>query len=167
MKTLIDFSLFQYKWIEINQDNETFTYKTDENTAKKINHELFDTFKKLNASENILNDLFGKRNNHEVREAKQRDIILKIFKSFGFKDEYIDEYIGSNSIYQTKTKGERRLFYIIETLKLPKNDKTIILKPLFLDINHVIYNNEHFPKKFQVCVVCLEKECHEQINQIY
>lgn len=167
MTTLIDFSLFQYKCIEINQGNEIFTYKTDENTAKKINRELFDTFKNLTTTRNIINDLFGKKNNHEVRESKQRDLILNIFKSFGFKDGYIDQYIGSNSIYQTKTKGERRLFYLIETLDLPKNDKKIILKPLFLDVNHVIYNNEHFPKNFQVCVVCLEKKCHKQINQIY
>lgn len=164
MTSLIDFSLFQYKCIEINQGDEFFTYKTDENTAKKINHELFDTFKRLTTSENILKDFLNKTNNHEVKQLKQKNFILKIFKSFGFKDLYINQYIGNNSIYQIKTNGERRLFFIIKNIELIKKDKIIIIKPLFLDVNHVIYNNEHFQKNFQICSVCLEKKCRSEIN---
>ncbi|MBE4704009.1 hypothetical protein [Spiroplasma platyhelix] len=159
MKALIDFSLFQYKCIKSNKGSEIFTYKTDENSVKKINQELFDFLKQISETNTILKTLFNKKNDHEVKSLEKRNLIIDIFKDFGYKDEFIDQKIGNASIYQTKTKSERRLFFILENKEITKKEKIIIIKPLFLDINHVIYNNPRFQKIFNTCLICWKTKC--------
>lgn len=158
MNAVISFSLFQYKCIEINQGEELFTYKTDEKTAKKVTQELFDIFKILTDSEKIIKELFSERHSHKVNLEK-RNLILKIFKNFGFKEPYIDQYIGDSVIYQKQTKGKTRLFFIIETKKITEKELLRIIKPLFLDVNHVIYNDPSYQKNFHTCAVCWQQKC--------
>lgn len=160
MKPLISFSLFQYKCIEFIKDQEIFTYKTDSKVVTEINKEFFSCLQNLNNSENILRDLFSKKNSHSVKETEKINLIIKIFESFGFKNAYIEQYIGSRPIYQIKIKSERRLFFILETKEIDSKEKIIIIKPLFLDINHVIYNDKRFPKTFNTCLICWKTKCN-------
>lgn len=159
MKALIDFSLFQYQCIKSEKGSETFTYKTDENAAKKINQEIFNLLKQITKVDDIKQLLFSTKHDHEVKDLQKRNLILNIFKDFGHKNEFIDQKIGNTPIYQRKISGERRLFFITERKEINKKEEIIIIKPLFIDVNHVIYNNPKFQKKFNRCSVCLEKKC--------
>jgi len=97
MTALINFSLFQYKCIETKKDGATFTFKTDKNQVKKIIKDFFDFLKEFTKSKNIMKDFPREQTHfHPIKNLEKRDLILKIFQKFGYKSEFIDQYLGDS-----------------------------------------------------------------------
>lgn len=165
MTALINFSLFQYKCIETKKDGATFTFKTDKNQVKKIIKDFFDFLKEFTKSKNIMKDFPREQTHfHPIKNLEKRDLILKIFQKFGYKSEFIDQYLGdSPNIWQIKTNSEIRLFFLKED-KVQGIENYCIIKPLFLDINHAIYNEKQIAKNFNICLICWEKRCVNTIS---
>lgn len=155
MRTFLDFSLFQYKCINFDKNDIHFTYKSKESRVKQLNKDFFYYLNEISLSTNFAGDFMYKSHNHPIDNEK-KELIFKILKRFGVSDDNIEQKYDSTLIWQIKIKNSVRLFFIID--KIPNSSNSII-KPILLDINHVIYNDSKFSKKYELCWVCYDKKC--------
>lgn len=157
MRVIIDWSLYNknkkciYYEIDYNK-NRIFTYKTNNEINNNINKELSKFIKKLEKNKNI--NKFYLKKNISHKDIKHRELICDILEEFGNDKEWIWQKIYENNIYQVEVWKQTRMFFICEE----KIDK-IIINPLFLDLNHVIFYNNNFTKEYNICWICNEKKC--------
>lgn len=130
MGYLIDFSLFVYDYIYINNEKCKFTYISDSKRYHEIIADFFKKMNKISINDKFINDLL---NNNKVKEENNFHDIKSIHKEkiayvLSEKNNDIDwlqqNIIDSYNIFQIK-----------------------IIKPLFLDINHLIYPDKKKEKK--------------------
>lgn len=154
MKVIIDKSLFKEKCIfyEIDYENKIiFTFKTDDKIVNKISKEFDDFINRMKKWKNInkFNSNFVSHN-----DIKHRQLIYDILEELGINEELMLQEIYENLIYKKEVWGQVRMFFLCEN-----TTEKIIIKPLFLDLNHVIYNDNKFNKKYDICWICKQKNC--------
>lgn len=135
-----------------------YTYKTDKNLVKKIIKTYFDNFITISKNNRFHNEISKGKHNHFVSDL-QKENLSYIFKEFNYNDEWISQNIISANIFQCGLSGNKpRLFFSVIN---DNNLGIFIITPLFLDLNHAIYNskNKNYDNKYDICLICNEKRC--------
>lgn len=154
MKVIIDKSLFKEKCIfyEIDyEDKIIFTFKTDDKIINKISKKFDYFIIQIKKWKNI-----NKFNSNFVsdKDIKHRRLIYEILEKLGIDEDLMEQEIYENLIYKIEVWEQIRMFFLCEN-----TTEKIIIKPLFLDLNHVIFNDNNFIKKYDICWICNQKNC--------
>ena len=93
-----------------------------------------------NESSNILSDITKGKNLHFHRIKGKDEVLRKIFKEYNFREQFIDELLEGDCLYQFEIPylngSPRVIFQKIEN----------IISVLFIDTNHHIYSNKQKQK---------------------
>ncbi|WP_198049710.1 hypothetical protein [Spiroplasma sp. hyd1] len=154
MKVIVDSSLYKENCIfyEIDYENKIiFTFKTDDKIVNKITKKYNDFINKMKKGKNI-----NKLNSNFVsnKDIEHRRLIYEILGRLGIDEDLIEQEIYENLIYKIEVWKQIRMFFLCEN-----TIEKIIIKPLFLDLNHVIFNDNNFIKNYNICWICKEKIC--------
>lgn len=154
-------------------DYNGFTYRTDVKKIPAILKAFTKSLEMMENSKNFVADFITNermKHRHPVEdEAKRRlkKIYAKGLKEVGLDDiliaKLIKQGVGQGGIYQCELIGthQYRMFYLFEDRE--ENDKLqlFLIRPLLLDLNHMIYPPKH--KKFDhvqnFCLACLKTNC--------
>ncbi|MCL8209823.1 hypothetical protein [Spiroplasma attinicola] len=135
MKFLIDFSWFYYQCKNFRyKGNLEFTYATDLDIQglQDVNKIVINTLKSMSKDESFFESRTTEDKFHKI-ELQERQILGRILKDYGEEESNIQQnIIECEYIYQIKIKdNKRRLFFIFDK-------EHSIIKPLIIDLNHLI-----------------------------
>ncbi len=161
MGYFIDFSLFIYDCIYINNEKCKFTYISDSKDYKNIISDFLKKIVKMSINNKFIDDLLTdnkvkeENNFHDIQFIQREKIAHILSQKNNDKDWLQQNIIDCYNIFQIKINNyeKRKLFFILDL-------KNKIVKPLFLDINHLIHLNKKKEKnnKYKICLVC-DKLC--------
>lgn len=141
MNYLIDFSLFYYKCGDLYKDTELkFSYYTDLDISnlQDIIRQMINMFTDICNQLNYFDKLTEKEHNFHSLEIQHKKNIGLLYEA-SQTQEWIQQHIlDCDFIYQRNIKdNKRRIFFILD-----REQK--IIKPLILDLNHLIYNDKKY-----------------------
>ena len=158
----INYKNFLFKCVNLpsGKNDYKFTYKTEAKRLPTIFRAFFDLMQEFCNSQNFNQD-FEKSNRrlHAVEKQPQINLIEKIYKKCGYNQKQVSELTQNSVISQIELKDKKsRLFFIKEI-----NNNDLVIKPLFIDANHLIYSDEgkdnQHDNKYGPCLVCHKTDC--------
>lgn len=163
MKFGIDLSWFYYQCKNFHYENKLeFTYATDLNIygLQDINRIVINTLKQMSKNEKFFANLNTEDKFHKV-DLNKRQILGRILKDYGEDEKNIQQnIIDCDYIYQIQIKdNKRRLFFIFD-------QEHNVIKPLIIDLNHLIYKMHKFKNHYQNCLICFKtySNCNRKLK---
>lgn len=121
---------------------------------------MFDMFKKICNELDYFDKLNEKHHFHSLELCYRKNISL-LYENTETEEWIKQNILDCDFIYQRNIKDEkRRIFFILD-----KNNK--IIKPLFLDLNHLIIPMKKYKNTFLNCFICRRtlKNCQEKLKE--
>jgi len=160
----INYKNFLFKCVNLpnGKNDYEFTYKTEGNRIATIIAAFFELMKEFGNSKNFKQDFEkSQRNFHAVEAQHQINLIEKIYEKCGYNEKQVNELTQNSVIFQIVLKDKKtRLFFLKE---VSANNSDLVIKPLFIDANHLIYSDEgkdnQHDNKYGPCLVCHKTAC--------
>lgn len=163
MKFTIDFKYFIFECLHFKfTDGSIFSYKTSNNKFYGTFSEFLRELKWI-CSKCLDLKCIGKDKNRmpmPVLKKEKLDKIRMIYENSEHGANTFDQIVNNelahsvSAIWKLRLHKGSRLFY---TIFKSENNKWKFM-PLFIDVNHVIFNDESIKKSYRICLNCFHDE---------